>query len=361
MTAQRILICLHDFSRGGTERIAIGLAADWAEAGRDVTMLCGNTDGGLRDIVGSKVKVVPLEPPLRRGFLSRWRLARAMGKRLGVLRPDVIFLPGNFHALLANGLRAADPRPAIALKISNPPVPSGVPFARTVFKRITRAVDGFAPMSSGLARELKAMLPGRNVVALHDPVYIKPWPRAPQRDGGRRILWVGRLEPQKDPRLALAVMAAMEGPAHLTMLGDGALFESLRQQISSAGLDNKVSLAGYVPEIGSHLADADLLLITSRYEGGPAVAVEALAQGVPVVSTDCSFLLHDIITDSEAGRIVTSRDPLALAAAISDVCAATRTPEKLQALVAPFERQACARAYLDWLDGLVRHGPIHDE
>ena len=41
MSAGRILICLHDFSRGGTERIAIGLGAAWADAGREVTILCG--------------------------------------------------------------------------------------------------------------------------------------------------------------------------------------------------------------------------------------------------------------------------------------------------------------------------------
>ena len=39
MTAQRILICLHDLHRGGTERIALGPAASWKEAGRDVTIL----------------------------------------------------------------------------------------------------------------------------------------------------------------------------------------------------------------------------------------------------------------------------------------------------------------------------------
>ncbi len=99
------------------------------EAGRDVTILCGNVEGGLRGTVSSKVKVVSLEPPVRRGPLSRLRLARAMGKQLAVLKPDVIFLPGNFHALLANGLRAADPRAVIALKISNPPVPRRVPLA----------------------------------------------------------------------------------------------------------------------------------------------------------------------------------------------------------------------------------------
>ena len=50
MTAQRILICLHDLHRGGTERIALGLAAGWSQAGRHVTILCGSLEGGLRDI-----------------------------------------------------------------------------------------------------------------------------------------------------------------------------------------------------------------------------------------------------------------------------------------------------------------------
>ena len=356
MTARRILICLHDFLRGGTERIAIGLAADWAEAGRDVTIFCGNVEGGLRDMVSSTVKVVSLEPSVRRGPLSRLRLARAMGKQLAVLKPDVIFLPGNFHALLANGLRAADPRAVIALKISNPPVPKRIPGASMVFRHVTRAVDGFAAMNSGLARELKAVLPEGNIVTLHDPVYLRPRARVPRRDGALRILWIGRLEPQKDPGLPVKVMAAIQAPARLTMLGDGTLRASLRRRISAMGLGDKVSLAGYDTQIESHLANADALLITSRYEGGPAVAVEALAQGVPVVSTDCSFLLHDALTCPEAGRIVMSREPAALAAALLAVCAAPRAPEKLQALAAPFEPRACARAYLDWLDGLVRHG-----
>lgn len=355
MTAGRILIPLHDFARGGTERIAIGLAEAWAEAGRDVTILCGSIEGGLRDMASGKVKAVPLEPPVPRGFLSRFRLARAMGKHLGVLQPDVIFLPGNFHALLANGLSAADPRPKIALKVSNPPVPKRVPFAPTVFRHITRAVNGFAAMNSGLTRELKTMLPGRHVVTLHDPVYVTPTPRLQRQDGVQRVLWIGRLEPQKDPELALQVIAAMRGPAHLTMLGDGALRSSLEQRISALGLREKVTLAGHVPRIESYLAQADVLLITSQYEGGPAVAVEALAAGVPVVSTDCSFLLHDILIRPQAGRILASRDPHRLASALTEIAVAPRTPEVLQALAAPFEPNACARAYLTWLDGLVGH------
>ena len=352
MTAQKILICLHDFSRGGTERIALGLAAGWADMGRDVTILCGSMEGGLRQTLSPRVKVEELRPPVRRGFFSRIRLARAMGERLAALKPDVIFLPGNFHALLANGLRAADPRPAIALKISNPPVPSGLPFAGTVFRHITSAVDGFAAMNSGLTRELEAMLPGRNIVTLNDPAYVRSHAAHAGR-GNRNFLWIGRLEPQKDPLLALKIMQALGPSARLTMLGDGTLRAEVERQVAALRLESRVKLMGHVSEIESYLAAADALLITSRYEGGPAVAVEALAMDVPVVSTDCSYLLHDLLKTPESGRIVASRDAIDLAAALLAVGGQQRAPEGLRDLAAPFEPKARAKAYLDWFDRLT--------
>jgi glycosyltransferase involved in cell wall biosynthesis len=350
MTARRILICLHDFHRGGTERIALGLARAWTDAGRDVTILCGSTEGGLREEVDPRVHVVALDPPVRRRFLSRFRLARAMARRLDGLQPDIIFLPGNFHAALANGLRAATPAP-IALKISNPPVPN-LPLAGGIFRWLTRGVTGFAAMNQGLRRQLQEMLPGRNVVALHDPVYIRPEPTRSRT--GNRILWIGRLERQKDPLLALDVIAATNG-LHLTILGEGSLRDMMERRIKALGVRGRVTLHGHVAAIEPFLAEADALLITSRYEGGPAVAVEALAQGLPVISTDCSFLLHDLITIPETGCIVASRDPRKLAVALGHMLAQPSAPQALKPLAAPFEPRACAKAYLDWFDSLA-HG-----
>ena len=86
------------------------------------------------------------------------------------------------------------------------------------------------------------------------------------------------------------------------------------------------------------------------------MAVEALAQGVPVVSTDCSFLLHDIITAPEAGRSWHRASLARWRRRWRRSAPRRRAPEKLQALVAPFEPAACARAYLDWFDDLVPHG-----
>jgi glycosyltransferase involved in cell wall biosynthesis len=356
MTAQRILICLHDLHRGGTERIALGLAASWRQAGRHVTILCGSLEGGLREMLDPRVKIEQLDPPVPRGFFSRGRLGRAMGRRLTVLKPDVIFLPGNFHALLAGALRQADPRPVIALKISNPPLPPGLPFAGAIFRHVTHGVDGFAAMNSGLARELEAILPGRNIVTLHDPAYVRSRGSNPKRERRTNILWIGRLEPQKDPLLALKTLQAMGASARLTVLGDGSLRADVERQVAALKLEGRVRLLGHVPEIESHLAAADALLITSQYEGGPAVAVEALAMDVPVVSTDCSYLLQDLIKTPESGRIVASRAPVDLAAALLAVCGQQPAPEGLRKLAAPFEPEARAKAYLDWFDRLAAHG-----
>src|SRR6202000_1852918 len=112
----------------------------------------------------------------------------------------------------------------------------------------------------------------------------------------------------------------------------GAMRSRLAQRIASLGLTDKVALAGHVPQIEPYLAESDALLITSQYEGGPAVAVEALAQGLAVVSTDCSVLLLEFIPGPAAGRIVASRDPRALAAALTQVVSEPRTPQVLQAL-----------------------------
>lgn len=356
MTAQRILICLHDFSRGGTERVALGLASAWAQAGRDVIIMAGSSEGGLRAGLDRRVKMVKLDPPIRRTLLSRFRLAREMGLQSRKLEPDVIFLPGNFHAPLANGLRAANAGPAIALKISNPPLPDGLPFAKALFRHFTGAVDGFAAMNFGLARELETLLPGRNIVTLHDPVYFRPIADQSRREDGRSILWIGRLEPQKDPLLALKTISRLGPSVRLTMLGDGSLRDDVQRRISTMKLADRVSLLGHVREIEPYFARADALLITSRYEGGPAVAVEAMAAGLPVVATDCSFLLRDLVARPEAGRLVKSRKPQKLAAALEKVCAQPRAPDVLRGLATAFEPQACAQAYLDWFDSLVAHG-----
>jgi glycosyltransferase involved in cell wall biosynthesis len=333
----QVLIALHDFHRGGTERVALMLADEWRKLGVEVSILCGDQGGGLRDQVPSGVKVIALDPPVPRSATSRIAMGQAVASL--TLAPDIVFLPGNFHFFLAPYLKKAMPRAKIALKISNPPIPTGLAgwIAAPIFRRATAAVDGYAAMNAGLARQMRKLVPGKTVGTLYDPVRMGDVPR---KSGGRNVLWIGRLEPQKDFALALAVMRHLPN-ASLTVIGDGADRALL--------VGANVRHISNVSDVAPYLAEADTLLITSRYEGGPAVAVEALAQGVPIVSTDCSFLLHELLTIPEAGRIVPSRDPQRLAQALQGVLDAPAPPHGLlRDLTERFTPQACARAYLDW-------------
>ena len=365
--AQRILVCCHDFAPGGTERIAVRMARHWAEAGRDVTFMVGTVEGGLRATVNGAIAVEELNPPIRRSLTSRFALGRAMAARLPQIAPDIVFVPGNFHLQLCLPLHAAREQAgaatAIVAKLSNPITPHGAwaPLLRAVVRRYRHCVDGVAAMNSGIAREAQALAPGVDVRTLYDPVYLNPeliHPHVPAADGRFHIVWAGRFEPQKDFALALATAAALKQggavPFHLTMLGSGRQFAAAEAAVQRLGLGDVVTLAGQVPGIDPWLDRADALLITSHYEGGPAVAVEALAHGVPVVSTNCSDFLADTLTIPEAGRIVTMRTPGALAEALAALAAAgPPDPALLAGLITHLAPDHCAEAYLGWFDEIV--------
>jgi glycosyltransferase involved in cell wall biosynthesis len=359
--ARRILICFHDFPRGGTERIAIGLAREWCDRGHAVAILCGSGQGAARADVDPRVEVIELDPPIPRSLFSRVRLGPAMARMIARLDPDVIFLPGNFHLTLVPAFAKIPGRGALVAKISNPALPRGLVRrpSKWVMERYHATVDGVAAMNAGLTRDLAAMLPGIRVRTLYDPAFLAPvvTPARPaQADGVFEIVWAGRFEPQKDVPLALATIAALNRriPAHLTMLGDGAGLAAARRQIASMGLEAVVATPGHVPGIDPWLQGAGALLVTSRFEGGPAVAVEALAHGVPVVSTDCSPFLSELLVTQESGRIVPTRDPEALAEALLAVRAAgVPDPARLAALIAHLAPGPCAEAYLDWFETLA--------
>jgi len=357
--ADHILICFHDFNRGGTERIALGMARRWIDQGRRVTILCGARMGGLEDTVDPRIDVVELDPPLPRSLTSRLRLGVAMARYVARIGPDVIFLPGNFHFPLIPSLGKVRGAAALVAKISNPAVPQGIVAGpvRWLLRRFARHLDGFAAMNTGLEAEIRTIAPSVNVSTLYDPVYLAddPAPHRPAQDR-LEILWAGRFEPQKDAPLALRTIAALNrlAPARLTMLGEGYLRPRIEKMAAAMGLGDKVRFMGHVPAIDPFLPDANALFVSSTFEGGPAVAVEALAHGVPVVSTDCSHFLRDIMTIHEAGQIVPSRQPDQLARALLTVAQAPRpAPAILRPLIAHLAADACGDAYLAWFDRVV--------
>ncbi len=104
-----------------------------------------------------------------------------------------------------------------------------------------------------------------------------------------RVLFAGRLEPQKGvdllPEVLTAASALTTRPVAVTLLGRGALEDRLRRWIQTQTLPWTVTLSEPVANLAEHLAEYDVMLVPSRFEGLCLVAVEALMAGMPVVAT----------------------------------------------------------------------------
>jgi len=136
----------------------------------------------------------------------------------------------------------------------------------------------------------------------------------------RLLVFVGRLDRQKDPLLLLDAFArcAMPDPGlHLVVVGDGALRGEVEGGIVSRGLSTRVTLLGALnaANIAGWLRAADLFVLSSAYEGMPIAVLEALACGLPVASTDVGEIRR-VVRDRSTGRIAATRDAAGLGEAM---------------------------------------------
>ena len=355
-------LVLHDFSAEGSERIAIRLANRWAASGRRVTIVCGSAEGPLRALVGPDVAVLEPRPAIPRAPGSRRRLGRAAADAFAVAAPDVLFVPGNdqwpviepFVARL--GRRA----PPVVAQISSPlRRPGRTPLRQTLFdhrfRRTMHHVAATVALADEIARDADAILLRPITATLPLPALdaglARPGPPPP---GCRTILAAGRLTQQKDFDLALRAFARLPQPARLVILGEGPLRAELQQTAARLGIADRVELPGFVPDIRPWLDRARVFLLSSRYEGHAAAVIEALAAGRPVVGTDCTPAIRELIGKVRCGAVTPVGDVQALADALAtELAAAPPDPAALAAAVWGHRIGPIANAYLELFDRVV--------
>lgn len=108
----------------------------------------------------------------------------------------------------------------------------------------------------------------------------------------RRLIWTGRLSPQKGLDVLLAALALVDASGrrfHLEIVGDGPERAKLEAQCRQSGLDGQVTFVGAISknEIRDHLAASDVFVLPSRYEGMSNSGLEAMEAGLPLLLTRC--------------------------------------------------------------------------
>ncbi len=132
------------------------------------------------------------------------------------------------------------------------------------------------------------------------------------------IIAAGRLTKAKDyPNLLMAFKLVVQNkPAHLVILGEGEERKKLEDLTKKLEISENIAFLGFQKNPYKYMAKSSVFVLSSLREGIPTVIIEAMACGVPVVSTDCASGLREIIENRENGFLVPVSDPQKLADAI---------------------------------------------
>lgn len=135
----------------------------------------------------------------------------------------------------------------------------------------------------------------------------------------REIVTAGRMDKVKNHALlvdAFSLMVKEHPELTLTIYGDGDCMAAVRDQAERLKLTDKINLKGDCRDVPEQMKDAGVFVLSSDFEGMPNAVAEAMALGIPVVSTDCpSGGARALVHDGETGFLVPVRDPERMASA----------------------------------------------
>lgn len=296
----------------------------------------------------------PLCLPDARLVKQTWAVAAYMRRE----RPDCVVpsLPrAKIATLLACGLLATPP--PIVPTIRNVIQARRLGYRR-MYQRLFGRASHFVCVSQGVADGLVEQLgiPRTKVSTIYNPIVTAalgaqaaqpanhPW----MNDGGAPvILSAGRLAVQKDYSILIKAFARVSASrrCRLIILGEGGRRKALERLVEDLGLNDCVSLPGWVDNPFAFMSRAALFVLSSRHEGLPGVLVQALACGCPCVSTDCPAGPAEILQGGRLGPLVPVGDPVGLAEAMIEVLDQFPDRQTLREGAAHFSAERAVSAY----------------
>jgi glycosyltransferase involved in cell wall biosynthesis len=349
----RLLFYTPSLAGGGAERVWALLASSFATRGYDVLFV---VDFDHADNQGF------LSPAVRRTVLSGNHFTAALELAQVIRRenPDVLLSAisvANVKLMTAAAL--AGRLGSVVLSYhgyanSEPKLLSSLGYVMTPLS--TRVARRTVAVSHGLRRYLieRCRASAKHVEMVPNPIpveLIRHANAAELRTRRPLVLGIGRLVGYKGFDLLLDAFARVRTPdAELVILGEGDERPALERRIAALGLVGRVRMPGYVPEPWRWLEEARCFVSASRTEAFGNVVVEALAAGLPVVSTACHGPV-EILVNGRYGRLVPVDDVAAMAEGIDAALADTSDT---------FERRRRAEAYrvdtaVDEYERLVAH------
>lgn len=285
----KILFYINAINGGGAERVMVNLAKYFSENEYETVLVTSFQDTWEYPL-GAKVRRLTLEnEELKQSRIKR-NLSRIKKLRLICKqeKPDVLvsFMEEpNFRAILAT--RGLSVKTLVSVR-NDPNKEYAGKLGWFVGKVLLPMADGCVFQTGDAQKWFPNRLQKKSKIiynAVKEEFYSVE--RKPIRG---EIVTCGRLTEQKNHKLLINAFAKVQKAypfAVLKIYGEGTLREELQDQINALNLNEKVFLMGATNNVAKALETADLFVLSSDYEGMPNALMEAMAAGVPCISTDC--------------------------------------------------------------------------
>lgn len=312
--AHRVLMIIDHLNIGGAQRHVALLAGALAERGHDVHLL--HTGAGM----------VGIDPRVRVKRVLAGRVARReepilealVTKYAAEVRPEIIH--GHLFASALAGARAAS-RFGIPLVLSHH---SAGTWQDEEDRRLLRSALVQASHHFAASPQIRTLIieqgaSARSVEFLPNAIRVPDPPPERSAAGAIRVGFLGRLDSDKDPLLAVEAVArarALGSRAQLEMRGGGPLAPDVRRAIARHRLQSEVRMAGFVRRVEEFYRRIDVLLLSSRSEGMPLVVLEAMGHQLPVVATRVGAVTLEV-ADGVTGLLAEPGDAAGLGEALA--------------------------------------------
>ncbi len=332
---------------GGAERIVVNIVNNLDRKKYDVSLILAEAKGGFLDEIGEDVSVATFK------INSDVKLFFKLIKYFRSENIDIFvsaFPRINVICILAKVLSGAKTKIIITEHSDFSLLPTVAKNSRRRFfarfflpvlaKILYPMADKIVCVSKGIAEDLSKIVNCKEKFdIIYNPIISKniyelakaPIDISSFLIGEQYMLAVGRLALRKDyPTLLHALVFVIEKrpKQKLVILGDGSEEKKIVQLSKDLGLSENVIFMGNQKNPYNFMANAEIFVLSSISEGFPTVIVEAMACGVPIVSTNCKSGPNEIIEDKKNGLLVPVSDERSLANAILELLNNKKLREK---------------------------------
>lgn len=361
---KKICIFMHGFDGGGAEKMTVLLANALHKQGHEVVFCVRYEDGENRSLLDEEIPVWNME-------LSKMSKLRRNVKNVRILRKilkeknfDVMFSVttemSQIAAMSTWFLKERMPLIGVIHNTLSQEVHSFQKIREFLFPVLHRRMDAMIAVSEAVRTDYIQVcsVEPDTVYTIYNPVVFDDIFRLAKEDTGhpwlvkdrnwKTLILSARLSYQKNHMLMLQTLQKLlkKDDYRLILLGTGELEAELKMFCKENGLSEHVDFYGYTNNPYAFYAEADGVVLSSRFEGLPTVLIEALACESRIISVDCPSGPREILCDGMCGTLVPMGDADALAKGILTAMEQRLDKEALRNRAMDFSVQNSVNGYL---------------